>query len=379
MTKPVLSALVGPALAALLLAACGDEPVVRTIERTRTTSRPHRIPDGIRAEVDRFPFEPSAPPRAPSAPTPAVPAHELPPGWELVQAGAAPRGAFDSRLASFRAAAAPGVDVSISWLAGDGGGMVANVARWRRQMGLSAPSPEEVQALPRITVMGVEGVLVEADGAFTPMGAPEPLPGQRLLGAIVPYGGGTLYVKMTGPVAEVVEQRAAFLALCHSLRPSSPDEPAPPDTPAPPDASHAAADLDFAPPPGWTRGAEKPMRLATFHPEDRPDVECAVFVFAGDGGGLAQNVNMWRRQMGLPEAGPEEISALPRITVRGVSAPIVELTGAYHGDQGVKVPDARLIAVMAPLGENTLFLKLVGPADGVTAERERFLQYCGNL
>src|SRR5262249_4613854 len=79
--------------------------------------------------------------RAPKAPAPtqvkgADPVQnqkvtwDVPGGWRSVQSGQ------QVRAAPFRAGRGEGVEVSIAAFPGDGGGLLANVNRWRGQVGL---------------------------------------------------------------------------------------------------------------------------------------------------------------------------------------------------------------------------------------------------
>ena len=116
-----------------------------------------------------------------------------------------------------------GVDVGASGatecyvaVLGGGGGLEANVNRWRGQLGLGPLSAEEIDALPRVPVLGSEAPLVEARGEYTDM-AGESHEDHALLGTIVARGGSMLFVKMVGPRAEVEAERGRFLAFVQSL------------------------------------------------------------------------------------------------------------------------------------------------------------------
>lgn len=102
-------------------------------------------------------------------------------------------------------------------LPGGGGGLAANVNRWRRQMGLDELEEEAIAALPTQSLLGAPATFVDFEGTFTPMGADEPLPGYRLLGLIQEHSGFMFFVKMTGPAELVAENESAFEAFCASL------------------------------------------------------------------------------------------------------------------------------------------------------------------
>ncbi len=126
-----------------------------------------------------------------------------------------------------------------------------------------------------------------------------------------------------------------------------------------------------AAPEGWTRGADRNMRLATF--TFGSACECVVSAFPGDVGGLHANVNRWRQQVGL---GPLEASALPtlpRVPMFGQLATLVEAEGRI-GER-----PSLLLGTIAPLAGETVFVKLTGPTDEVRAALPHFLALCRSL
>jgi hypothetical protein len=144
-------------------------------------------------------------------------AWQTPPGWRQ-----APERAL--RVATFHAspgdAAAEPVECYVAELAGSAGGVKANVDRWYTQMGAEPLSEAELEALETVRILGLDAPVVDVQGAYRGMGG-ETVPDARLLGAVVPLDGRTLFIKLIGPSAEVASERDAFLALCKSLREES--------------------------------------------------------------------------------------------------------------------------------------------------------------
>lgn len=104
-----------------------------------------------------------------------------------------------------------------AYLSKSRGDVPSNVARWLGQFGVSDSSPEKVAAMPKAKLGPLEGVLVEAEGNFSPgMGRPEQ-EDQALLGIIAEQGGVIWTLKMTGPKEILAEQRETFLAFGQSL------------------------------------------------------------------------------------------------------------------------------------------------------------------
>ena len=99
--------------------------------------------------------------------------------------------------------------------AGQGGDTEANIARWLGQF-----EGEPLSKREEITAGGKKIALVMADGTYLdgpPFGGTKtPRPDYTLLGAIVPAGDANVFIKMTGPKAEVAKALDAFKALASS-------------------------------------------------------------------------------------------------------------------------------------------------------------------
>lgn len=126
---------------------------------------------------------------------------KAPAGWK--QAGDRP-----ARVVSFNPA--EGVECYVTVLGGDGGGLRANLDRWRGQMGAGALSDTEFGELPHVKILGTDGRLIAIDGAGDKQG-------MQMLGAVALVGGRSVFVKMTGPAAAVQKEREHFSAFAQSL------------------------------------------------------------------------------------------------------------------------------------------------------------------
>lgn len=111
-----------------------------------------------------------------------------------------------SRAFSLYAGAGNELECYVTVLGGDAGGALANVNRWRGQLGLAGIAPNELAALPNVRMLGQDALLVECDGA---KGA--------LLGAACTTPSRSVFVKMSGARELVKAQRGAFLEFCRSL------------------------------------------------------------------------------------------------------------------------------------------------------------------
>ena len=147
-----------------------------------------------------------------------------------------------------------------------------------------------------------------------------------------------------------------------------------PQTPAA--GEEAAAGFAWDAPDAWQRQPDRAMRLATY---THGTCECYITTLAGPAGGVAANINRWRRQMGQPPLSEEELAALPRLDVLGRAAPFVTIAGAYTGMSGEERPDSLMFGMVCPLDDETLFVKMLGPEAEMRAETGRFTAFCESL
>lgn len=104
---------------------------------------------------------------------------------------------------------------------GQGGGVDANVERWRNQvLGLDGkPAPAKVD---KRTIRDVPVVMIDSTGSYTGMGGPmgpgKPVSGYRLLGAIAQGSGGAIFFKLTGPARTVSAHETHFRRMLDSLQ-----------------------------------------------------------------------------------------------------------------------------------------------------------------
>lgn len=176
----------------------------------------------IRSYVDRSVLHPPAPPMAggpggPGAMSPgSVPSANLPPldlKWDL-PAGWTSAPASGFRVATFSVGeGADKLECILSQLGPEAADPVSNITRWIGQIG-SAPDAAAVAtfcaAMPSFTTRG---------GWTGRLADLAPFAGKdSMLGAIIPLPDRVLFLKMTAPAERLAVQRAAFEALCQSLR-----------------------------------------------------------------------------------------------------------------------------------------------------------------
>jgi hypothetical protein len=171
----------------------------------------YRVPKGSEGA------SPIARPAAmPGMPASDVPAPPQPSGvsalrWTLPARWTESRGGSAMRYATLKAPVDGRLDVSVTVLPGEAGGELANVNRWRGQIGL--PSLDDAAlAAARRPIETKAGVVSLYD--FTSEGAQR----SRVVAGLALIDGNTWFIKMTGEAPAVERARADFLRIVESLR-----------------------------------------------------------------------------------------------------------------------------------------------------------------
>ena len=289
-----------------------------------------------------------------------------PEGWEEL----APT---SMRIANYRVGAEGECYLTI--LAGSGGGVVGNVNRWRGQMGEGPLSAAEVEALPRVMLLGRDAYLLELEGPFRGMGTAVRTD-WALRGAILGSDSFTIFVKFTGPREVVAREGQAFKVFCASiaLHEHAPGGAGGGGAQA---GAGAAEGIAWEVPAGWAVEGGSGMRLVTFH---AGAVECYLTVLGGDGGGVVGNIQRWVGQLGLTPPTAEEVGELETLKVLGVVTPLLEATGAFSGMGATQaIADTTMLGIVCVLEDRAIFIKMLGPSAAVAAERESFLGFLASM
>jgi len=153
---------------------------------------------------------PSSAPEAVPGAAPGKPAWEVPAGWQEVPP-------TQMLLAKFNLAGEAGsrAEVTVSSFPGTMGGLLANVNRWRGQLGLPGVGESDLpQVVSALDLPGAAAAtLVEMDGTDAKTGQQA-----RLIGVIVPRGGATWFFKLMGDGPVAARERAAFLKFVQTVR-----------------------------------------------------------------------------------------------------------------------------------------------------------------
>jgi hypothetical protein len=280
-----------------------------------------------------------------------------------------------------------GATCTFSALPGSGGGLLANVNRWRKQMGLEDIDEAGLAAMEDATLMGQAAKVVDLEGTYGGMGGTENVEGAKMLGLIADLPGAALFLKLTGPAEAVEAARGGFEQVAASLRPAPmAGEGMPPGHGMRPSSGEAATEretpLGWDAPAGWAAQGPRPFREETFNPEGRENTEAWISVLVGDGGGLVENINRWRGQMGQSPLSAAEVENLPTLESMGIEGTLVTIHGSYNagmGGGGGRIEDATMLGYALLRGDDSVFVKMVGPTEDVLAEKENFEALCRSL
>ena len=346
--------------AALVLAGCdtGATGDVATIERSRLSSRAYSPVDPGMSLGERL-LGGQASPEAPAAGAGQqdVPYEDLidldytlPAGWKALS---------PTRMRKVNLEfEADGQAILYATIFRDQGGVLMNVNRWRKQMGLPPIDAAAVQGLERRPMANGEAFCVDLTGTFTGMGDTR-VEGAGMLGAILHEETLklSLFAKMVGP-AEVIEaERARFYEFLAGIKPKMIAPPSP---------------LDWEGPPGWEAElSDTEYRDVTFR---KDGIEMYVSRARGT---VTSNVNRWASQLQMAALDDAQLASLPRIPSMGAEAVIFEGQGTFQGmmDREPK-PNQRMVAAVIPMPGSTsgdiVTVKMTGPEDRVAAARADF-------
>jgi hypothetical protein len=104
---------------------------------------------------------------------------------------------------------------------GQGGSVDDNIERWKGQIQGPGGKPATAQVAKR-KVRGLTVTTIDTSGEYSGMGGPmaggRPVPGYRLLGAIVEGPSGNVFIKFAGPAKTIAANEQKFEQLLASLQ-----------------------------------------------------------------------------------------------------------------------------------------------------------------
>ncbi len=251
--------------------------------------------------------------------------------------------------------------VTVSKLGGDGGGLAANINRWRGQLGFKPLAEKEVIGQP-LKIAGSD----EEMRLFNLTSADSAADAQGILAGVLPLKTETWYFKFSGPVAVLRKTEGAFAAFLRTVRIAGSQKSAP--VPAP----SGAKKVNVTPPDGWTPSEGSSMRAASFSiaGPDGTSADVSVVPIPGDSGSVLDNVNRWRSQLQLaplasaddPALGTKAESPAGEIFVSHMTSTEPILNGKT----------AALASAILKRPGMTWFFKITGEATLVQANLEKF-------
>lgn len=184
----------GLAASAAWLTGCGDDADVRSYD----------VPKDQHAET-----ESQGPPPHSNAPID----WDIPEGWRKLP------GTRPMRVATFEADGP--IQIAVSVLPGDAGGILANVNRWRGQLGLGPIARNDMDKhVESLAIEGSEAYLVDlTESATTAEGDQR----RRIIVAVVPLDEATWFVKAVGHSPVIEPQKDAIASFARSFRVPPPD------------------------------------------------------------------------------------------------------------------------------------------------------------
>ena len=209
---------------------------------------------------------------------------------------------------------------------GQMGSVLANVNRWRGQLGLPEIAEDELPKTTRqLKLDGAEATVVDLAGSG---------PGRMAL--------------RRQPVEDRPHARERALE-----RPR----------------------LTYKTPPGWKEMPGGGFRLAAFRvTEGDESAVVTVIPLAGAAGDLLGNVNRWRKEVELPPVGAADLDReVQHLKAAGADAQYVDVTGEKAGKR------QRILVAFLPREGQTWFFKMTGPADLVGRQKAAFEAFVASV
>lgn len=243
----------------------------------------------------------------------------LPESWKDVA-----QGESQFRYATIRIGTEePPLDLTVTHLGREFGSLLANVNRWRGQIGLKSISEAELGSLTKeMKINDVAATLVDMTGT----------------GA---------------PAASAMTMK----------RPALP--------PGHPSGRPNQAPIEYTKPDGWTEipssafGSVLTFRVSA----DSKEAQVTVTPLAGPAGGLEANVNRWREQVGLALLPEDQVAKETQtLVISGANAQYADVAGP----ESAGARRERILGAVVPQEGQTWFFKMRGPADLIEQQKSAF-------
>lgn len=338
-----------------------------------------------RDEIQTYRVDKEAAPAA--APSTSTVSNELPPphaspeklewtkpkGWEQKAPSA-------MRYASFSVVGEKGAqaDFSVVTLAGEAGGVLPNINRWRNQLGLGPLSEGQLaDNFVHFDVLGTKVVLVDF-ASTAPMG--EGSSNTRMLAAILPRGPATWFFKMVGDDALVRNQKTSFTKFLKSLHFTMADRAADPAPTMPAPNVAGGGGLKWSLPSGWKEQAASGMRKGSFLVEGKQNMQADVSIISlpGEAGGVLPNINRWRGQISLPPLSDADLKKIAStVVVQGQDGLLVDMLSG--GVLEKKSNKTRVLGLILVKDGQSWFFKMSGDDALVESQKTIFVNFVKSI
>ncbi len=251
--------------------------------------------------------------------------------------------------------------VTVSKLPGEGGGLAANLNRWRGQVDLKPITEKDVSGQP-LKIADSDEVMQ----LFNLTSVNSPADAEGILAGILPLKTETWYFKFSGPVGVLRKSEGLFAEFLRSIRIADSQK----VPPAP--ASNGGKKIHVTPPDGWTPSEGSTMRAASFSiaGPDGTTADVSVVPIPGDAGSVLDNVNRWRSQLQLvPLASPDDPALGEKSETPAGEIFVSHMTSSEPILNGKK---SALAAAILKRPGMTWFFKITGEANLVEANLAKF-------
>ncbi len=251
--------------------------------------------------------------------------------------------------------------LTVSKLGGDGGGLAANINRWRGQLGFKPLAEKDVAGQPLKVTDSAEELLL-----FNLTMSDSAADAQGILAGVLPLKTETWYFKFSGPVGVLRKSEGLFMAFLRSIRIAGNNKSAPESAPSGREKIHVTT------PGGWTASEGSSMRAASFSiaGPDGTSADVSVIPLPGDAGSILDNVNRWRSQLQLAPLAAADDPALGKKE----QTPVGEIF-ISHMTSTEPMADGKKAAIGAAILKRpgmTWFFKITGEATLVETNLEKF-------
>ena len=137
--------------------------------------------------------------------------------------------------------------------------------------------------------------------------------------------------------------------------------------------------FEYTLPSGWTPMGDKGGAIRTAAAfvitEGNQEAMVTVTQLPGQSGSLEMNIDRWRGQLGLPAGKPEELKPSATVTVGGIRAPFIDLSGPKTDGRDPR----RMLVAVVNQGESTWYFKMMGSVEIVGRQKSTFEAFMSSV